>query len=55
MSMSTYLLKPIRNHVANSPTLVFYKVAQGCEENAVASLLLLRNDFGNGNKDLDCQ
>lgn len=50
--LTTYLLEPIGDHVPNSPALVFYQVAQGCEQNAVACLLFLGHDLGDSNEDL---
>jgi len=49
----TNLLKPIRNHVANSPALVLYQIAQGCQQHTVAGLLFFGNGFGDGNENLD--
>lgn len=48
-----YLLESVSNHVSHSPALVLYETPQGCEQDAVAGLLLLRNNFGDGNQDLD--
>lgn len=52
---AVYLLEPVGYHVAHSPALVLYQVAQRGKQDAVAGLLFLGNDFGNGNEDFDRQ
>jgi len=55
LKASPYLFELVRNHVSNPPALVLEQTPQSSQQYTMTRLLLLRNDLGDSDQDLDSQ